>query len=388
MGLSDSPLTMMRSMTASLLRPVMGSFHTSAAVQAPLTADTCNLLLQKVQYAVRGEIVLRANEYEQQLKEGKSLPFKDIIYCNIGNPQQLLQKPISFHRQVLSLVESPWLMENEAIKKQFPADVIARAKYYLEDLNINGTGPYSHSQGVPVVRKEVADFITQRDGYKASPNDIFLTNGASGGVDMLLRMCIRNPKDGIMIPIPQYPLYSATIPMYNGSAIPYYLDEESQWSMTREELERAFSRASSDGVLPRGLVVINPGNPTGQSLSVDHMKEIVDFCVKNDVVLMADEVYQENIYGNTPFTSFRQVVFDQGVQDNIQLVSFHSISKGFLGECGKRGGYFELIGFDEDTRALVYKIASIGLCSNVTGQLMVRFSFSLWFFCSLELSSV
>jgi len=236
------------------------------------------------------------------------------------------------------------------------------------------SGPYSHSQGVQIVRKEVAEFISQRDGYKANANDIFLTNGASAGVDMMLRTCIRGPQDGIMIPIPQYPLYSATIPMYNGTAIPYYLNEESLWNMTLDELNRSYNEASNTGVLPRGLVVINPGNPTGQSLDIDAMKEIVEFCVKKDVVLMADEVYQDNIYGEIPFNSFRKVVFDQGAQDDIQMVSFHSISKGFLGECGKRGGYFELIGFDADTRALIYKIASIALCSNVTGQVMMGLS--------------
>lgn len=62
------------------------------------------------------------------------------------------------------------------------------------------------------------------------------------------------------------------------------------------------------------------------------MKQIVEFCVKNDIVLMADEVYQDNIYGDIPFNSFRKVVFDEKADKEIQMVSFHSISKGFLGE--------------------------------------------------------
>jgi len=349
------------------------SFHSQKRFY-PLTADTTNPFLQKVQYAVRGEIVIKAGEYEQQLKDGKKLPFNQIIYSNIGNPQQLLQKPITFHREVLSLIESPWLLEKDGVNKLFAPDVISRAKNYLSHLNINGTGPYSHSQGVPVVRDEVAKFIEERDGYAANPSDIYLTNGASAGVDMLLRLSIRGPTDGIMIPIPQYPLYSATIPLYNGTSIPYYLDEVSEWNMTLSELKRSYEDASNKGVLPRGLVVINPGNPTGQCLSESCMKEIIEFCVKYDITLMADEVYQENIYGKTPFNSFRKVVFDQKAQNDIQMVSFHSISKGFLGECGKRGGYFELMGFDKDTIALIYKGASISLCSNVTGQIMMGLS--------------
>ncbi len=84
------------------------------------------------------------------------------------------------------------------------------------------------------------------------------------------------------------------------------------------------------GVHVRGLVVINPGNPTGQVLSEANMKEVVQFCADNDIVLLADEVYQTNIYAKTPFTSFKKVVAQS--KSPVELVSFHSVSKGFLGE--------------------------------------------------------
>jgi len=344
-------------------------FSQTTTPGAKISANNLNPLLSEVNYAVRGEIVVRAGEYEKQLKQGKQLPFKSIIYCNIGNPQQLLQTPISFHRQVLSLIEYPDLIPH--VRGFYKDDVIARAQQYLQHLNINGTGPYCHSQGVEIIREEVANFIQQRDGHKADPANIFLTNGASSGVDTMLRLIIRGPNDGIMIPIPQYPLYSATIPMYNGAAIPYYLNEDQHWGLSLSELQRSFAQATDNGILPRALVVINPGNPTGQVLSLQNMQDIVRFCSDNDVLLMADEVYQDNVYGGNQFTSFRKVTYDLGLQDKIQLVSFHSISKGFLGECGKRGGYYELVGFDQPTKDVIYKIASISLCSNVTGQIIV-----------------
>lgn len=71
-----------------------------------------------------------------------------------------------------------------------------------------------------------------RDGYPANPDDIFLTNGASGGVQMLCSLICAHPKAGIMIPIPQYPLYSATMSLVNGMGVPYYLNEEDGWSMS------------------------------------------------------------------------------------------------------------------------------------------------------------
>jgi alanine transaminase len=105
---------------------------------------------------------------------------------------------------------------------------------------------------------------------------------------------------------------------------------------------------------------------------------------------MADEVYQENIWNNdTRFESFRKVAYELDAfsgDKTLQLISFHSISKGFLGECGLRGGYFELLGIPDNVRQEIYKLASISLCSNTIGQiatgLMVRtFPLSLLFHC-------
>lgn len=141
-------------------------------------------------------------DLQRRLAAGESLPFKKVIFCNIGNPQSLKQKPITFHRQVLSLVDHPELLENRAALAAFPEDAIARAKKYIAGIP-GGTGAYSESQGVEIVRKEVAAFIEERDGYKASPSNVFLTDGASPAVQMLIRSLIRTEYDTIMIPIPQ-----------------------------------------------------------------------------------------------------------------------------------------------------------------------------------------
>jgi len=88
------------------------------------------------------------------------------------------------------------------------------------------------------------------------------------------------------------------------------------------------------------------------------------------LVLAADEVYQENVYGDAPpFISFKKIVRELG--SKIPLVSFHSISKGFTGECGLRGGYFELTNIDTAVKAHLTKLASVSLCSNTMGQVAV-----------------
>lgn len=343
----------------------------------PLTLDQMNEHYRKAQYAVRGALVVQADSYLPKLqaqargeKVEDPLPFDRVTYCNIGNPMQLGQKPIHFFREVLSLLEHRALIDMPAAASCFSLDALQRAKAYLASTP-SGTGAYTHSMGVPLVREEVAEFIAARDGYKADPSHIFLTDGASSGVKLVLAMLLRSSRDGVMIPIPQYPLYSATLAMINGSPIPYFLDEEKGWALSLEELERSFSEAASKGVVPRALVIINPGNPTGQVLSYENMKDIVRFCDKYGVLLMADEVYQENVYvkESKPFFSFKQVAMDMERElKKLQLVSFHSTSKGFIGECGKRGGYFELIGFEQSMIDEFYKCASISLCPNVVGQ--------------------
>lgn len=176
-----------------------------------------------------------------------------------------------------------------------------------------------------------------------------------------------------MIPIPQYPIYSATIDRFSGQKVGYYLDEKSGWGLNLKELERSLADAKAQGINVNSFVLINPGNPTGQVLSKKEIQDIVKFCSKHGLVLLADEVYQENVYDdNAEFYSCKRAAYDTGLiqDDAIELVSFHSTSKGLFGECGRRGGYFELVGFDPNVKDCLYKLASAHLCSNVPGQVM------------------
>ncbi|ETV83307.1 hypothetical protein H257_04062 [Aphanomyces astaci] len=334
-----------------------------------LTKKTINPRIVEAEYAVRGPLVLKSIELQKRLSAGEKLPFDKIISCNIGNPQSLGQKPIQFHREVLALVNMPGLVDHPSAPSIFKPDAISRAKRYLKRIP-GGTGAYGHSKGSDVVREEVAQFLLERDGYEADPDTIFLTDGASQAVQSILLACIRDENDSILVPIPQYPLYSAAIAINGGTLSGYYLDESTGWSMSIPELKRTIADARAKGKSPRALVVINPGNPTGQILSEDNMRDIITFCKDEKLVLMADEVYQENVYvTDKTFVSFKKVLRD--MESNVELASFHSTSKGFTGECGRRGGYMELVNFDDDVMEELYKLVSINLCSNIEGQLMV-----------------
>ena len=327
-----------------------------------VSKDGLNPRLLTAEYAVRGPIVLRAQQLEEQGRK--------IIYCNIGNPQALKQEPLTFLRQLLSLIEYPELLHHPETLKLYPRDIVARVTSILEK-HPHGTGAYSQSPGIPFVRQAVADFISHRDGIPASRDRVILTDGASKGAQAVLTALLRSPSDGFMIPIPQYPLYSASLSLYGGKQIGYYLDEQAGWQLNEGILVESLTKAKAAGTTPVGIVVINPGNPTGAVLSAQNIRMVVGFAKKYSLSIIADEVYQENVYDpSLRFHSFARVLWEMGERE-VSLFSLHSISKGFLGECGHRGGYLEFRNIPDDVLAEFVKLQSISLCANIVGQISV-----------------
>ena len=345
-----------------------------------------NRRILEMEYAVRGPIPQRAAELKQQGRR--------IIPCNLGNPQALGQQPISFYREVLSLVEHPVRIERERRLKtlfddgsldglerdDFHSDyVLDLSERYLARME-TGMGAYSDSSGPQFIRAAVADYIDRRDGAdggrvpRSDPGQVFITNGASEAVRYVIDLLIDDESDGIMIPIPQYPLYSAAIRRCGGVQVDYFLHEESGWAMDRALLESSLEGARERGVAVKAIVVISPGNPTGAVLNEETIGEVIAFAGENGLAIIADEVYQENVYeADAGFVSFARVLG----RSDVPLFSVHSTSKGFYGECGHRGGYLEIrnaprvgntgLSFTD----LVLKQASVNICSNTVGQLMM-----------------
>lgn len=343
-----------------------------------------NRNILEMEYAVRGPIPMRAAELEKQGRQ--------IISCHIGNPQALGQPSLTYVRQVLSLVENaPLIAREKRLKALFeetpgsdltessflPEDVLAKSETILSRIKAHGMGAYTESKGERFIREAIAAFIDQRDacaqsnGLCADPENIYLTNGASEGVRFVLDLLISDPMDGIMIPVPQYPLYSATIKKAGGVQVNYYPDEESGWTLDSRLLEETYHRASADGVNVKGIVVINPGNPTGAVLGEETIREVIRFAQAHNIGILADEVYQENVYSGK-FISFAKALG----KEKVPLFSLHSTSKGFFGECGHRGGYLEVRnpprvqGSDLNFSDLLTKQASVNLCANTAGQII------------------
>ncbi|CEM02687.1 unnamed protein product [Vitrella brassicaformis CCMP3155] len=346
--------------------PAQDDGHPAGVCGPILTIDDVPQRIRDTEYAVRGAVVARSWELAKQLRDNPgSLPFSEIIPANIGNPQAVGQKPIAFNRQVLACVTNPHLMDQPGL---FPADVVSRARSYLK--SFPSFGAYSHSKGIPQLREDIARWFTKRDGILTDPEHIMLTDGASPAVRTVLELLLESSRDGVMIPIPHYPLYSATITRLGGRAIGYYLKEEDQWGLDMGELQGALDKARQAGGRVRALVVINPGNPTGGILTRQQMVDVVEFCEREKLVLLADEVYQDNVYlDEKPFVPFRRVLAD--LSSPLELFTFHSSSKGVTGECGVRGGLLHAHNVDEAVIEQLYKLFSISLCANTLGQAMI-----------------
>lgn len=337
-----------------------------------LTIENINPHVKKMEYAVRGPIVIRAGEIEQEMsknpKHGK--PFSEVIRANIGDCHATGQKPNTFIRQVVALCTDPDHLMNDP---SYPSDAKDRARRILDSCSGKSIGSYSDSSGVRVIREDIAKYIAERDGQPSSPDDIFLSTGASDSIKTILKLLMTgqsgNKRAGIMIPIPQYPLYTATIAEYDAYPIGYYLDESNHWGLDVNELKRAIKEAKSH-CIPRAIVIINPGNPTGQVLSKENIEQVIRFAKEENLFLMADEVYQHNIYAEgSQFHSFKKVLTEMGPgYKDMELASFMSTSKGYMGECGFRGGYCEVINLDPEVKVMQLKSISAKLCSAVAGQ--------------------
>ncbi|KAG5484501.1 hypothetical protein LSCM1_07873 [Leishmania martiniquensis] len=344
-----------------------------------LSPTSCylNPRVVEAEYAVRGLIPSRADEIKADLAAGRGrYLFDSLVYCNIGNPQSLGQMPLTFHRQVMALVDAPFLLGDAEIVARMPADAVARARGYLAEIG-TGTGAYTESFGYRFARAAVAAYINDECrgvGPSVTVDDICLTDGASTGVKVLLQLLVGGASDAVMVPIPQYPLYTAQIALLGGTKVPYYLCEAEGWALQTPDLATAYERCVAEsGATPRVLVCINPGNPTGNVLERSVMEDAVRFCHERGVLLLADEVYRENVYdARRQFVSFREVVLGMPAPycTETMLVSLHSTSKGVIGECGRRGGYFCMTNLPRAMREQVLKLCSINLCANVNGQVM------------------
>ncbi|XP_068618611.1 alanine aminotransferase 1-like [Battus philenor] len=331
-----------------------------------LTADDVNQRQLRVRYAVRGPVLQRALQLERELAQGVKKPFASVVRGNLADCHALGQPPLTFLRQVVALAALPALLAAPG----FPEDARRRARRILDSCAERSVGAYSPAAGLAPVRADVAAFLSERDGVPADADDVYFGSGASDLIKTVLAMFVQNVNGkppAVMIPIPQYPLFSGTLTELGLRQVDCFLDEERDWELSREEMERSLREASVDCHV-RALIIINPGNPTGHVLTRENMEEIVRFAYDHRLFLLADEVYQENIISK-PFHSFKKVMHEMGAPySQMELASFLTVSKGLAAECGLRVGLVELVRASAGAVTAFRNARGLMQCSSVLGQ--------------------
>ncbi|XP_010883600.2 alanine aminotransferase 1-like [Esox lucius] len=316
-------------------------------------------------------LVKRAAQIKTELTQGVRKSYKDVIDVCWGDPHRGGVKPLTFVRQVLAACMYPQLIHSDKL----PVDVRRRAQRLLDVCDGESVGSYTATAGIPYIRSNLARFISRRDGgVPSSPENIFLSSGSQISLTHVLKLLIHNQASlpiGVLTPMSTYSTFKMAVEGLGGAVIPYYLEEERGWELRVEELRRVL-REFKDVCNPVALYVINPGNPTGHVQSRTSIEEVIRFAAEERLFLMADEVYQDSIFGeDTEFVSYKKVLSEMGppLSHQVELASFHSVSKGFMGECGLRGGYVELVNLDPEVKKYIYNIFLTDSSPAVTGQL-------------------
>ncbi|KAL4719095.1 hypothetical protein ACJJTC_004325 [Scirpophaga incertulas] len=149
-----------------------------------LTLENLNPNVVKLEYAVRGPLVIRAAEIEKELEKGAKKPFKRVIKANIGDAHAMGQTPITFIRQVIACVALPELIQTS----NYPEDVKKRANDLLDGMGGRSAGSYTMSHGIELIRRHVAEYIERRDGHPADWQAVCLSGGASNAIKNVLQL--------------------------------------------------------------------------------------------------------------------------------------------------------------------------------------------------------
>nr|XP_023687976.1 alanine aminotransferase 1-like [Paramormyrops kingsleyae] len=333
-----------------------------------------NPTLQRICICEQENLGRRAMQITRELKQGVKKPYKELVDVSIGDAHRGGMKPITFVRQVIAACIYPELLHDSAL----PADVKERAWRLMRECDGGSVGSYTEACGIPYVKSSVSDFITRRDGgVPASPENILISSGSQTALMFVLSLLVHgegSAQTGVAFPVPTYSSFAMALDELGAEMVPYYLCEEEGWALRVEELRRAV-RASGLHCTPRVLYVINPSNPTGNVQSRKIIEEVIRFAAEEKLVIMADEVYQDTVHEEgIDFVSYKRVLFELGppYSESVQLASFHSVSKGFMGECGLRSGYVELVNLDPAVMEQACKWLSAGSCSAVTGQIALN----------------
>jgi len=228
-------------------------------------------------------------------------------------------------------------------------------------VNLNNAQGYCDSKGLFAARKAIMQETQQTHIPDVTIEDIYIGNGVSELIVMAMQGLL-NTGNEILIPAPDYPLWTAAVNLSGGKPVHYLCDEQSDWYPDFKDIERKITAKT------RGLVVINPNNPTGSVYSRDILEQIVTIAQKNNLILFADEIYDKIVYDKRKHISIASLA------DDILFVTFNGLSKAYRA-AGFRAGWMVISGDKKHATGYIEGLnilASMRLCSNVPAQFAIQ----------------
>ena len=280
--------------------------------------------LDNVCYDIRGPVLKQAMKLED---EGQR-----ILKLNIGNPAQF-----GF--------EAPEEVLMDVIK------------------NLPNSQGYCDSKGLFSARKAVMQHYQAKGLLSLDTDDIYIGNGVSELIVMAMQSLLNNG-DEILVPAPDYPLWTAAANLSGGKAIHYICDEESNWFPDIDDIKSKITSRT------KGIVLINPNNPTGAVYSKDLLEQIVELARQHNLIVFSDEIYSKIVYDDAVHIPLATLA------DDILIVTFDGLSKAYR-VCGFRVGWMMISGAKKQARDYISGIeilASMRLCANVPMQHAIQTS--------------
>ncbi|MBI6542804.1 pyridoxal phosphate-dependent aminotransferase [Proteus vulgaris] len=274
--------------------------------------------LEHVCYDIRGPVLQEAKRLEE---EGNK-----VLKLNIGNPA-----PFGF--------EAP---------DEILVDVIR---------NLPSSQGYSDSKGLFSARKAIMQHYQARDMRDVTVEDIYIGNGVSELIVQAMQALLNNG-DEMLVPAPDYPLWTAAVSLSGGNAVHYMCDEQQGWFPDLDDIRSKITKNT------RGIVIINPNNPTGAVYSKDILMEIVEIARQHDLIIFADEIYDKILYDDAEHHSIAAMAPD------LLTVTFNGLSKTYR-VAGFRQGWMVLNGPKKHAKSYIEglnMLASMRLCANVPMQ--------------------
>lgn len=278
--------------------------------------------LDNVRYEIRGPVLDEAN---RMIADGAK-----VLKLNIGNPA-----PFGFTT---------------------PEEIIRDMQMNLHDCE-----GYSDSKGIFSARKAIMQYCQLKKIPNVDVNDIYTGNGCSEMITLSLQAML-NHGDEILVPAPDYPLWTASVSLAGGTPVHYMCDEKSNWFPDLEDMERKITPKT------KGIVVINPNNPTGVLYPKEILEGIADIARRHDIVLFADEIYDRLVFDGKKHVALASVAPD------LFCININGLSKSHR-MAGFRCGWMCLSGPKQNAKSYIQGVnllSSMRLCSNVPAQSIIQ----------------